>query len=171
MREHIRMPEEDAADQIMPVTLRAVTDGDEAFLIKTYTSVRADELAQVPWSQEQREAFIKMQFDAQLLHYKTHNPNATYEIILLDTHAIGRLYVARRDQEIRILDLTILPEHRNRGIGTSLLKNLMTECVDADKPLTIYVENYNPSYRLFQRLGFNTIDESDEVNHLLEWRA
>jgi ribosomal protein S18 acetylase RimI-like enzyme len=165
------MPEEDAADQIMPVTLRAVTDGDEAFLIKTYASVRADELAQVPWSQEQREAFIKMQFDAQQLHYKTHNPNATHEIILLDTHAIGRLYVARRDQEIRILDLTILPEHRNRGIGTSLLKKLMTESISAGVPLTIYVENYNPSYRLFQRLGFNKIDESDEVNHLLEWRV
>lgn len=165
------MSKEDVADQTMPVTLRAVAAGDEAFLLKAYGSIRADELAQVPWSEAQREAFLKMQFDAQQLHYQTHNPEATHDIIILDAHAIGRLYVARRDQEIRILDLTILPEYRNRGIGTSLLKNLMTEAVRAGKPLTIYVESYNPSYRLFKRLGFYKIEEDDGVNHLLEWRA
>lgn len=165
------MLKEDAADQTMPVTLRAVAADDEAFLLKAYGSIRADELAQVPWSEAQREAFLKMQFDAQQLHYKTHNPEATHDIILLDAHAIGRLYVARRDEEIRVLDLTILPEYRNRGIGTSLLKNLMTESVRAGKPLTIYVESYNPSYRLFKRLGFNKIEEDDGVNHLLEWRT
>lgn len=155
----------------MPVTLRPVAESDEAFLLKAYASARADELAQVPWSEAQREAFLKMQFDAQQLHYRTHNPNATHHIILLDTRAIGRLYVARREQEIRILDLTILPEYRNRGIGTLLIKDLMTEASSATKPLTIYVENYNPSYKLFKRLGFNKTEEDDGVNHLLEWRA
>lgn len=167
------MTKEDAAEQTMPITLRAVADGDEAFLLKAYGSIRAEELAQVPWSEAQREAFLKMQFDAQQLHYRTHNPNATHDIILLDEQAIGRLYVARRDYEIRILDLTILPEYRNRGIGTSLIKDLMAEAAQAAKPLTIYVESYNPSYRLFNRLGFNKMETEDDdgVNHLLEWRA
>lgn len=165
------MMKEDAAAQLVSVTLRAVAGGDEAFLLKVYASVRADELAQVPWSEAQREAFIKMQFDAQQLHYQTHNPAATHDLILLNERPIGRLYVARREGEVRILDITILPEHRNRGIGTSLLKTLMTEAVRAGKPLTIYVESYNPSYRLFERLGFKKIEETDEVNHLLEWSA
>lgn len=165
------MLKEDDADQTMSVALRPVAEGDEAFLLKAYASIRAEELAQVPWSEAQRDAFLKMQFDAQQLHYQTHNPNATHDIILLNAQATGRLYVARRDREIRILDLTILPEYRNRGIGTSLIKDLMAEAAGAAKPLTIYVENYNPSYRLFQRLGFNKTEEDDGVNHLLEWRA
>jgi ribosomal protein S18 acetylase RimI-like enzyme len=166
------MLEEDTAPHTaVPVTLRAVTPDDEAFLLEVYASIRADELAQVPWSAEQRAAFLKMQFDAQQLHYRTHNPNATHDVILLNERPIGRLYVARREPETRILDITVLPADRNRGIGTSLIKNLMTEAARADKPLTIYVESYNPSYRLFQRLGFKKIEEADEVNHLLEWRA
>jgi GNAT superfamily N-acetyltransferase len=164
------MPNEETAKETISVTLRPVGPGDEAFLLQIYASVRADELAQVPWSEAQREAFVRMQFEAQQLHYQTHNPTATHDIILLDQHRIGRLYVARREREIRILDITILPEHRNSGWGTPLIKSLMEEAATAGKPLNIYVESYNPSLRLFERLGF-VKSEGDGVNLLMEWRA
>jgi GNAT superfamily N-acetyltransferase len=164
------MTKEDTSDQSRPVTLRAVTAGDDPFLLKVYASVRADELAQVSWSEEQREAFVKMQFEAQQLHYRTHNPAASHDIILLGDRPIGRLYVARRDSEIRILDITILPEHRGRGRGTALLKDLMSEAARAGLPLTIYVESFNRSHKLFERLGFTKI-EDDGVLHLMEWRS
>lgn len=157
----------------MTVTLRPVTPEDKEVLLRIYQSARAEELAQVPWSDSQREAFLRMQLAAQHAHYKQHNPTATYDLILLDNEAIGRLYVARREQEIRILDITLLHAHRNRGIGTSLIKGLMEEAATSTgKPLNIYVEFYNPSYRLFQRLGFLKVDRPDDdgVNHLMEWR-
>jgi GNAT superfamily N-acetyltransferase len=163
------MPE-DTTERTLPVALRAVTADDEAFLLNIYSIVRADELAQVPWTDAQREAFIKMQFDAQQDHYRAHNPDATHDLILLDAQPIGRLYVARRAKEIRILDITILPEHRDRGIGTSLIKGLMEEAGIAGKPLTIYVESFNPSHKLFDRLGFSMMEE-DGILHLLEWRT
>jgi ribosomal protein S18 acetylase RimI-like enzyme len=156
--------------QTMPVILRTVTPEDEAFLLKVYASTRAEELSRVPWSDEQREAFLKMQFAAQQLHYQTHNPTATHDLILLDAHPVGRLYVARREREIRILDLTLLPDYRNQGIGTPLIKELMTEAAQAGKPLTIYVESFNPSLRLFEHLGFSKI-EDDGINYLMEWRG
>jgi GNAT superfamily N-acetyltransferase len=167
------MLKEEAAGQTTSITLRPVAAEDEAFLLKTYGSVRADELAQVPWSQAQREAFLKMQFDAQQLHYKTHNPEATHDIILLNERPIGRLYVARRGEEIRILDVTVLPEYRNQGTGTAVIKDLIEEAARVGKPLNIYVEFYNPSLRLFERLGFVKVDRPDDdgVNHLVEWRA
>lgn len=163
------MSKEETADQPAPVTLRPAAAEDDAFLLQVYASVRADELAQVPWSDAQREAFLRMQFDAQLLHYRTHNPEATHDIILRGASAVGRLYVARRAGEIRILDITILPEHRNRGAGTYLLKELIAEADRAGLPLTIYVESFNPSHRLFERLGFSKI-EDDGILHLMEWR-
>jgi RimJ/RimL family protein N-acetyltransferase len=153
----------------MTATLRPVTPEDEAFLLEVYASTRAEELSRVPWDEAQREAFLKMQFAAQQLHYQTHNPRATHDLILHDAHAIGRLYVSRREREIRILDITLLPDYRNQGMGTPLIKELMTEAEQAGKPLTIYVESFNPSLRLFERLGFSKI-EDDGVNYLMEWR-
>lgn len=154
------------------VTLRSATADDEEFLVKVYASTRADELARVPWTEAQRAAFVRMQFDAQLLHYRTHNPTATHDIILLDGRTAGRLYVARRDHEIRILDITLLPEHRGGGAGTFLIKELMDEAARAGLPLNIYVESYNRSRGLFERLGFTKVDRPDDdgVNYLLEWR-
>jgi GNAT superfamily N-acetyltransferase len=153
----------------MSVTLRPATPEDEEFLLRVYASVRQEELAQVPWSDAQKEGFLRSQFAAQQLHYRKHNPGATHDIILLDEEAIGRLYVARREAEIRILDITILSEHRNKGIGTPLIKSLMDEAERAGKPLNIWVESYNPSHHLFERLGFLKV-EDDRVNHLMEWR-
>jgi len=153
------------------VSLRPVTSGDEEFLVRVYASTRADELARVPWTEAQRAAFVRMQFDAQQLHYRTHNPGATHDVILLDGLPVGRLYVARRRDEIRILDITILPEHRGGGLGTALIRDLMTEAARAALPLNIYVESYNRSRGLFERLGFQKVDrpEDDGVNYLLEF--
>lgn len=162
--------EESRAAQTMPVTLSPVTAEDEAFLYRVYSSTRAEELAQAPWNEAQREAFLKAQFSAQQLHYRTYYPDSTHDLILLDAHPIGRLYVARNAEGICILDITILPEHRNKGIGTPLIQRLMNEAAEASKPLTIYVESFNPSRTLFERLGFSKI-EDDGIYHLLEWRA
>jgi GNAT superfamily N-acetyltransferase len=152
------------------VHLRTATQEDNAFLFKVYASTRAEEMERVPWDEAQKEAFLGMQWNAQQIHYRTYNPNATHDIILLDEDAVGRIYVARREAEIRIMDITILPEYRNRGLGTPLIEGLMREAALAHLPLTIFVESFNPSLRLFERLGFSMV-KSDGVNQLMEWRA
>ena len=162
--------EESRSNQTTTVTLNPVTTEDEAFLYQVYAATRAEELAQVPWNEAQREAFLKMQFSAQQLHYRTYHPDSTHDIILLNSQPVGRLYVARSADGICLLDITILPEHRNKGIGTPLIKRLMDEAAEASQPLTIYVESFNPSRRLFERLGFSKIEE-DGVNYLMQWRA
>jgi len=80
---------------------------------------------------------------------------------------LGRLYVLREKDKIRILDITILPEHRGAGVGTSLLRPLLEEADQSKRSVQIYVETFNPSQRLFQRLGFKPIAE-EGVNLLLE---
>ena len=153
----------------MPITLREVTAEDEAFLLEVYASTRALELSLVPWSDEQREAFLKFQFEAQHTHYRTQFPEASYQIIFDDTERVGRLYVLRDPAEMRVLDITIMPQHRNAGIGTLLMRDLLTEAQQAGKPLSIWVEHFNPSQTLFQRLGFSKIEE-DGYNYLMQWR-
>lgn len=161
---------EDGATNSGPITLRPVEAEDEPFLLSVYSSTRAAELAHVPWSEEQRAAFVQMQFKAQREHYETHTPEARHDVILFNGLPVGRIYVDRRESEIHVLDITVLPEHRHQGIGLSLIKDLIEEAASAGKTVTIHVETYNPSRQLFERLGFLPL-EDDGMNILFEWRA
>jgi GNAT superfamily N-acetyltransferase len=147
------------------ITLRLVQDSDDEFLLKVYGSTREQELAQVPWTAEQKQQFVRMQWEAQKSHYAAQYPHATHEIICLENGAAGRLYLDRSGEKFHILDITLLPEHRNRGAGSFLLGQIMAEAKEAGKPVSIFVETFNPSLRLFQRLGFTAIQQ--EGFHLL----
>src|SRR5215471_9771371 len=150
------------------VSFRPVEADDGPFLLEVYGSTRAEELALTGWEQQQRDAFLKMQLDAQHVHYRGQYPSAQYIVVLLDGSRVGRLYIADRDSEIRILDVTILPEYRGAGIGTALVRHLMALSSAAGKPLTIYVETFNRSLGLFERLGFVRSGENG-YSLLLQW--
>jgi ribosomal protein S18 acetylase RimI-like enzyme len=147
------------------ITLRPVQESDDEFLLKVYGSTREQELAQAPWTAEQKRQFVRMQWEAQRNHYAAQHPQASHEIICIEGIAAGRLYLDRSGEKFHILDITILPEHRNRGAGSFLLNQIMAEANEAGKPVSIYVETFNPSLRLFQRLGFTPIQQ--EGFHLL----
>jgi ribosomal protein S18 acetylase RimI-like enzyme len=153
----------------MNITLRPIAQGDEELLYRIYASTREAELAMTDWTDEQKTAFVQMQFAAQHSHYQEYYPNAAFMVILADEQPVGRLYVDSWPDQIRVVDITVLPEYRNAGLGTGLLKGLMSEATKAGKPLTIHVEQYNPALRLYERLGFTRIGERG-VYYLMEWR-
>ena len=111
-------------------------------------------MALVPWTVEQQQAFVRSQFAAQQDHYAKTYPAASHDIIVADNRPVGHLYVGRLDHEIRIVDITLLPAERNAGIGSYLIKQLQDEAKDSGKVTRIFVEEFNPSLRLFERLGF-----------------
>ncbi|HEY0405185.1 MAG TPA: GNAT family N-acetyltransferase [Pyrinomonadaceae bacterium] len=164
------MPEESTLNNDRTVRLRPVVPQDASFLLRVYASTRAEEMARVSWDDEQRAAFLKMQFDAQLHHYQSNFPNALHDVIQHAGRPVGRLYVLRTDEFIRILDITILPEFRNAGLGTPLIQDLMKEAARSRRPLRIYVESFNPSLRLFERLGFRKAEEQG-MHFLMEWNS
>ena len=123
----------------------------------------------VDWTAEQKDAFVRQQFAAQHVWYQEHYVGAQFDVILVDSLPAGRLYVHRRPNEIRLVDITLLPEYRKGGIGTSILRDLLAEGEAAGKPVTIHVEVYNPAMRLYERLGFRPIEERGPYR-LMEWR-
>lgn len=153
----------------MAITLRPIGPDDEAFLCRVYASTRREELAGVDWTPEQVEAFLAMQFSAQHQYYQQHYAGAAFQVIEHDGVPAGRLYVARWEKEIRIVDIALLPEHRNAGIGTALLQDLLREGAEAGMPVTIHVERFNPALRLYRRLGFSLIEDKG-VYLLMGWR-
>ena len=126
-------------------------------------------MALLPWSDEQKQAFVLAQFNAQQQHYHQTYPDATHDIILSANRAAGHLYVARLKKEIRIVDMALHPRDRNRGIGSALLKGLISEASQARKLLSVYVESFNPALRLFERLGFSRSEEQG-IHLLMQWR-
>jgi ribosomal protein S18 acetylase RimI-like enzyme len=139
-------------------------------LLRVYRSTREEELAMVvDWTDEQKDAFVRSQFEAQHAWYRDHYQGAQFDVVLVDGVPAGRLYVHRRDREIRLVDITLLPEFRKDGIGTSMLRDLLAEGEIAGKPVTIHVEVFNPAMRLYERFGFSPIEERGPYR-LMEWK-
>ncbi len=152
------------------VTLRPIAEEDLEFLLRLYATTRADEMAMVTdWTDEQKKWFVRMQFEAQHAWYQEHYGDAQFDLVLIDGVPAGRLYVHRRASEIRLVDISLMPELRGGGIGSALLRELMAEAEAAGKPLTIHVEKYNPAMRLYLRLGFKPIEDRGPYD-LMEWK-
>ncbi len=153
----------------MTITLRDVSPNDANFLFAVYAGTRAEEMALVPWTEEQRLGFLRMQFEAQQAHYHEQFPTAEYKVILAEGEPVGRLYIARDAELIQILDIAVLPERRRQGVGSALVRELIGEAESSGKCIRVYVDSAS-SLSLFERLGFTKVEEVG-LNLLLEWSA
>ena len=152
------------------VELRPVLESDNEFLLSVYATTRADELAQVEWIEGQKEMFLGWQFDLQRQEYDTRFPDADYRLIVIDQQPAGRIWVGSDDEQIRLLDIALLPEFQNRGVGTVLLERLKSDAQSAGKALRhmVFVLNNNAD-RFYERLGFEMIEDLGAYKHM-EWR-
>jgi ribosomal protein S18 acetylase RimI-like enzyme len=153
---------------IETVVLRPTAPADEGFLYEVYASTRAEELACVPWDEQQKADFLRMQFAAQHRQYHETYPDAAFDILLVDGQPAGRLYVDRGSDELRIIDIALFPPFRNRGIGRHVIEGLQAEATRRNTPLRIHVERFNPALRLYWRLGFREVADRG-VYLFLEW--
>ena len=151
--------------------VRPVAASDDEFLLSVYASTRADELSQTDWSEEQKTTFLRWQFDMQRREYNARFPAAAYSLILVDQQPAGRIWVGEDNEQVRLLDIALLSEFQNRGVGTTLLRRLIDYSVGEGKILRhmVFVLNNNAE-RFYERMGFTTIDDLGAYKHM-EWRA
>ena len=140
------------------LALRPAERSDYEFLERLYASTRAAEVAPLPWSAEQKWAFLAQQFAAQSAHYARHYADASFSVVLVNGERAGRMIVARRESQFILIDIALTAEHRSRGIGTRLMAPVLDEAVERRVPVEIHVERENPALRLYQRLGFEPVD-------------
>ncbi len=151
------------------MTFRPISDKDIPFLKKLYASTREDEMKLSGWPKEQIERFLESQFLAQHQYYREMFSKAEFLLILLEGRPAGRLYLDRRKEEHRIVDIALMPEYRGKGYGGSLLRDLLAEASTRNKMVRIHVEHNNPALRLYQRLGFRQVGDQG-VYLLMEWK-
>ena len=135
------------------ISLRQATPDDEPFLLGVYASTRDEELAGLDWDDNQKHAFIKMQFLVRERSY----PRGDDRIVLMNGRPIGRMLVNRSDSAILLTDIALLTEYRNAGIGSGLIQDLMKEAADSAKPLHLHVLETSAAVRLYERLGFSRL--------------
>lgn len=136
------------------LTVRPSAPEDRSFLRDVYASTRADELAPVPWTEAEKLAFITEQFEAQDRAYRAAYADGRFLVVEDRDTPIGRLYLAKLADELRVVDIALLPEHRGRGIGTALIAAVIAEAESAGLAVRLHVEPWNPARRLYLRLGF-----------------
>lgn len=148
-------------DESPNVRLRPVAPDDDEFLLEVYGASRADEMALVTWwTDEQKRFFLKSQLDAQRGEYERRFPAADYSVILVNDQPAGRLWVARTPEQIRVLDIALLPGSRRRGVGAVLLRRLIEESEAKGLPLRHMVFELNPdAVRFYERLGFALLEK------------
>lgn len=151
------------------VAFRVIHATDTAFLFRVYASTRDWEFRLTTWSEADKADFLRRQFDLQDRHYEQAFPTAVRRIVTLDGVDVGRLYVQRQDDCLRIIEFSFLPEARGRGIGTDILRSLLNEAHGGKVPVRLSVERGSPAVRLYQRHGFQVTGQAG--HHLaLEWR-
>ena len=152
------------------VTFRIIENSDDEFLFQLYASTRAEEMdAVIGWSEGDKEHLLRGQFHAQSHYYALGYIGAIHRIIQLDGVDIGRLIVNRADDHMRIIDLSLLPDYRGRGIGTDILRSLMNEAHGGKVPVRLAAIIGSPAARLYLRHGFLPVERRG-YHVELEWK-
>ncbi len=141
------------------LTYRPMNDADLPFVAALYASTRAEEVSAVGWPEALQQAFLRQQHEAQHKHYSIHYPDAERLIVEQEGVAIGRLYLADLGAELRIVDISLVPEARGRGIGGAMLADILADSEAAGTAVSIHVEKNNPARRLYDRLGFAKVED------------
>jgi ribosomal protein S18 acetylase RimI-like enzyme len=151
------------------ITVRLEQPQDQAFLYELYASTRQEELEAWGWPLEMRDAFLGLQFKASQAQHQAFS-GAEFHIVMVDGVNAGRMIIHRTREELHLVDIALLPCHRNAGLGAALMQRVLGEAAGSKKPLRLHVLKGNRAARFYQRLGFAAIGET-EMHVQMEWRA
>ncbi|HZV70824.1 MAG TPA: GNAT family N-acetyltransferase [Saprospiraceae bacterium] len=152
------------------LSFRPVTPEDDHLLKTIYESSREEEMAMLDqWPEDFKKNFIDQQFRAQHDYYINQFREAQFLIILHEGKPAGRLYIDRRPDTIHMIDITLLPPYRGKGYGEFLIRQLFDEAAQNGKAVSIYVERQNRALHLYRRMGFEVIDDSNEIYLLMSY--
>lgn len=142
---------------------------DERLSFDLYAASRSSEMEGWGWPEEMRQSFLAMQFRLQQQAYKTYYPNGTVRTIEYAGMPAGKLHSAAGGDALVLVDLSLLPEYRNRGIGTEAIRLLQREAAERSyRKVRLTVRTDNPAFRLYERLGFAAIGQA-ALDIRMEW--
>ena len=150
------------------ITLRPATEDDRQFLLALYKSSRGDDLRGLGWEEERIAEFLEMQYQAYQNFLANDHPDIQDQVVLSCGEPVGHLALEQRPEEIRLVDVSLMPEQRQHGTGTLLIQELQTQAAAAKRPLRLQVIRFSRAVGLFERLGFRRTSETGS-HFQMEW--
>lgn len=153
------------------IRLRPETDGDVPFLRILYRSTRHDEMRRAGFDPVAMQLFLDSQFDLQRRHYRLHYAlGGAFSILVCrrTREPVGRLYTHESPGDLRLVDISLLPGWRGRGLGAGLLTALQSLAAQRTGRLSLHVDPTNRAARLYTRVGFRVVDDSG-MSWRMEW--
>jgi len=153
-----------------PFELRPVGEADQEFLDELYFASREDLHQAVPDAALLRQ-LIAMQHTTYKAGLRQNFPEAEYWVLQREGRPIGRVVVNRSPQDLRLLDLAIVPAARRAGAAKAVVRALQAAAALCMQPMTLAVGQANhPARNLYLRLGF-TVQSEDHVLAQMAWRG
>jgi GNAT superfamily N-acetyltransferase len=148
--------------------LRPYDVSDDPFLYDVFATTWQSEVAALP-NQKLARHVLRIQHIAQERRFSALHPGQQRFVVLADGEQAGRLYVQQDGAVTRIVDLTLMPEFRSRGIGTRIVRDLCRLAGRDGHTLSLRVGRRHTGVTdLYSRLGFTLVAVDDLDNHL-EW--
>lgn len=143
------------SDQDPVLTLRPASEADAQFLFALRKATMTEHLAQAgePIDDAQHRARLLHRYDAA-------------HVICLDGVPAGLLKAYRTETEWVVVQLQIAPARQGHGIGERALRTVLLAAQADALPVTLKVLKGNPARRLYQRLGFEIVDEDEIQFHM-----
>ena len=137
-------------------SLRAAASNDYDFLYDLKVATMKEYVAATwGWDDADQEESFRQRF----------KPDG-WNIIVVDNQDVGALRVRRKEMEIHLVNIAILPQYQGHGLGSRIINSVLEEARDTDLPVTLQVLKVNPARGLYERLGFTVIGET-ETHYLM----
>jgi ribosomal protein S18 acetylase RimI-like enzyme len=152
-------------------SLRHATAADLPWLCRLYATTRSEEMAQVPWPDMLKQAFLGEQFALQHRHYVAHYGDSDFLVLENGSGPVGRYYLQRTAPDYLLVDISVWPQMRNRGLGRALIEASQAEAGAQGRGMHLHVLQHNlAAQRLYARLGFVATDTRGTHQHM-RWPA
>ena len=141
------------------LTLRPICSNDDSLLFRIFQTVYEPDFEALDIPADQFTDLLRIQFNAQQQQYRRRYPDADFDVVLCDDKPAGSMCALRGPDRFALIDISLLPEYRNRGIGSELVADLISQARIAGKAVDAHVRRGNPAGRLWQRLGFEQVGD------------
>jgi ribosomal protein S18 acetylase RimI-like enzyme len=151
------------------IRLRMATDADAAFLFELFRATRGGPLRLGGLPEAMIDNLLTMQYRARNQGYGERFPEVRRLVVETADGPIGELIEHDEADAVYIVDIALLPDQQQRGIGTVLVRSVMEQATARGGVRAIVMVNNAASLKMFGRLGFRDTGNGDEAHVELRW--
>jgi ribosomal protein S18 acetylase RimI-like enzyme len=136
----------------MDVSFRPARPSDRAFIEALYFETQR-------WIIER--LFGRRGDDVERQKFEAFYNESSTRVIVFGSEDAGWISITSNNDGIEIEQIYLLPRLQNRGIGSRIISDIISEARASGRRVTLSTAKINPAIRLYERLGFRQTGETE----------